>query len=416
MNRLLFSILILSITSTVTAQNSPGSPYTYFGIGDIYNKGLGHQLITGGTGIADRNGSVINNLNPASYSSMGYPFTFLNEFGLSISTATRQDGDDTGRQIELDFPYLTMAFKTGEKSGASFGLRKFSNVNYDIFGFSEFNGIPGRYQVRYEGSGGLNEFYFGYGRNFGERLSIGTHLSYIFGSIQNDQFVSSADINYNVSIEDANFLRTLSIDVGAQYVLPINKSSLTFGLTYDSKDNLSSTRELLIAETQPGSTLPIEEIATVDLEEEDYILPHAVGFGLSWNRNNKFKLSVDAHTQLWSESTLEGTDYSLRDSRRVSLGFEKLPNYKSDSYWGYISWGFGLYTEQSYLVLDDEGLNNAGATLGVALPVGNKGMFRLVGERAFRGQQLSDFFSESYTKLTLSVTFMDLWFTKRKYH
>ena len=415
-----FTLVVLSITLVsplARAQNSPGSPYTYFGIGDIYNKGLGHQLISGGTGIADRNGTAINNLNPASYSSIGYPYTFLNEFGLSISTATREDGSNTGRQFELDFPYLAMAFKTGERSGASFGLRRFSHVNYDIFGSDEFNGIPGSYQVRYEGSGGLSEFYFGYGRKLSERLSVGAHFSYVFGSLQNDQFVRSADINYNVSIEDTNFLSSLSVDLGLQYTVPIGKSALTLGATYDSRDNLGSSRDLRIAETQPGTTVPIDEITTIDIEEEDdYILPHSFGFGLSWNRNNKFKLSLDLQTQLWSESSLSGDDFSLRDSRRGALGFEKLPNYKSESYWGFVSYGFGFYTEQSYLVLDEEGLNSAGATFGVGLPIGNKGMLRIIGERAFRGQQLSDFFSENYTQLTFSITFMDLWFSQRKFY
>ncbi|WKN43183.1 hypothetical protein [Tunicatimonas pelagia] len=411
----LFSLLLLSSKVTLHAQNSPGSPYTYFGVGDIYNKGSGHHLLKGGTGVADRSEVTINNLNPASYSSISNRFTFLHEFGVSLATATQNDGDNEGRQIALDFPYFMMAFKTGKKSGASVGLRKYSNVNYNIFGTGQFSGISGEYRVRYEGSGGLNEVYFGYGQALSKRLSIGAHVSYIFGNIENTQWVNSTDINYSIGIADNNYLRTFNWDVGVQYVLPIKNSSLTFGVTYDLENDLLSERDLLISEIDvQGSAFP-DTLALEVLEGEEYILPNTLGFGISWNRNNRFKLSADVQTKLWSASTLEGQDYSLRDSRRASLGFEKLPNYQAKSYLGYITWGFGLYAEQSYLVLDGEGLNNSGFTAGFGLPIGNKGMLRFILERASRGQQLNDFFSESYTKLTMNITFMDLWFVRRKF-
>ncbi|MEM8568096.1 MAG: hypothetical protein AAGF85_16660, partial [Bacteroidota bacterium] len=160
MKYLFLSFGIFLLYFCAVGQQAPGSPYTYFGVGDINNKGLSQQLITGGTGIASRSGFSINNLNPASYSSIGYPFNFLNEFGTSLSFAQRDDGDDTGFQLGLEFPYLAMAFKTGNKSGASFGLRQYSNVDYFIFGRGDFNGIPGTYNILYEGSGGLNEAYF----------------------------------------------------------------------------------------------------------------------------------------------------------------------------------------------------------------------------------------------------------------
>lgn len=410
-----FSLLLLGSEATLYAQNSPGSPYTYFGVGDIYTKGSGHHLLKGGTGIADRSEFTINNLNPASYSSIGNRFTFLHEFGVSLATATRNDGDNEGRQIALDFPYFMMAFKTGKKSGASVGLRKYSNVNYNIFGTGQFSGISGEYRVRYEGSGGLNEVYFGYGQTLGERLSVGVHASYIFGNIENNQQINSTDINYSISITDENYLRTFNWDVGVQYVLPIKKSSLTFGATYDIENDLLSERDLLISEANPQAGGLPDTLALEVLENEEYMLPHTFGFGMSWNRNNRFKLNADVQTQLWSSSTVEGRDYSLRDSRRASLGFEKLPNYQAKSYLGYITWGFGLYAEQSYLVLDGEGLNNSGFTAGFGLPIGNKGMLRFILERATRGQQLDDFFDESYTKLTMNITFMDLWFVRRQF-
>ena len=409
----LAGILTLCIVA-VQAQNSPGSPYTYFGIGDIYHKGSGHHLMKGGTGIADRSQFAINNLNPASYSSISNRFTYLHEFGVSVATATRTDGDDEGRQITLDFPYLMMAFKTGDQSGGTVGLRKYSNVDYTILGTGQFSGTSGEYRVRYDGTGGLNEVYFGYGQNLGERLSVGMHAAYIFGNIKNDQRINSSDINYSIGITDEHYLRAFNLDIGAQYTLPLGQSRVTVGATYDPQNKLSSYRDLLIAETEPLGSTPLDTLALEEVETEEYLLPHTLGFGVSWNRNERFALSADVQTQLWSASALEGEDYHLRDSRRGSIGFEKLPNYRAKRYTGYVRWSLGLYYEQSYLVLDDEGLNNSGVTVGMGFPLGNKAMLRLIAERSARGQQLDDFFNENYTKVTINLTFMDLWFSRRK--
>ena len=368
----------------------------------------------GGTGIADRSQFAINNLNPASYSSISNRFTYLHEFGVSVATATRTDGDDEGRQITLDFPCLMMAFKTGDQSGGTVGLRKYSNVDYTILGTGQFSGTSGEYRVRYDGTGGLNEVYFGYGQNLGKRLSVGMHAAYIFGNIKNDQRINSSDINYSIGITDEHYLRAFNLDIGAQYTLPLGQSRVTVGATYDPQNKLSSYRDLLIAETEPLGSTPLDTLALEEVETEEYLLPHTLGFGVSWNRNERFALSADVQTQLWSASALEGEDYHLRDSRRGSIGFEKLPNYRAKRYTGYVRWSLGLYYEQSYLVLDDEGLNNSGVTVGMGFPLGNKAMLRLIAERSARGQQLDDFFNENYTKVTINLTFMDLWFSRRK--
>ncbi|MEM6525417.1 MAG: hypothetical protein AAF693_16565 [Bacteroidota bacterium] len=416
MKYLFLSFGLILVSLCAVGQQAPGSPYTYFGVGDINNKGLSQQLITGGTGIASRSGFSINNLNPASYSSIGYPFNFLNEFGTSLSFAQRDDGDDTGFQLGLEFPYLAMAFKTGNKSGASFGLRQYSNVDYFIFGRGDFNGIPGTYNILYEGSGGLNEAYFGYGRNISNRLSLGAHFSYIFGSINNSQQINSFDRNFNLKIEDQNYLTTVKLDLGIQYSIPLNKSILTLGATYDLKSDLSSSRELTITETAPGTTTSIDSVARESIDSEDYLLPHGFGLGVNYNHRNKYQINMDFQTDFWSESSLSGDDYALRDSRRFSLGFEKLPNYKSETYFSRVSYGFGFFAEQTYLLLGNEGLNNAGFTGGLSMPLGGRGIFRIVGERATRGNGLSDFFSESYTKLTFSLIFMDFWFQQRRFN
>lgn len=395
------------------AQYAPGSPYTFFALGDIQIRGGGYQLMKGGTGLADRNSLSINTLNPASYSTIAFPNTFISEFGISIGSVNWDDGDNSDLKTEADFPFLNFAFKTGERGGTAVGLRRFSYVNYDITGIEQFNGLPGEYQVRYEGSGGLNEVFVGYGWRVNERLSLGAQLSYIFGTINHDQRINSQSINYNVLIENRQFSNGARFSLGTQYLIPIGESSISLGINYEPQTQLFNSQELTITDLALSELN--DTIAAEELSVNDDILPHSIGLGMKWNIRNKFALSADAATQFWSQSELDGNDYEIRDSRRISLGFEKLPNFSAIRYKKWIGWAVGIFANQSYLSLDNQGLDTYGVTAGISIPSkGNRGRIRIIGEYGTRGQDLSAYFSEQYAKLTLNFSFTELWFNKQK--
>jgi len=75
------------------SQNNTNSPYTRFGYGDISDTNNGEQRALGGTAIGSRSNTSINNVNPASYSSVD-SLTFMFDVGAStlISRFTNQTG------------------------------------------------------------------------------------------------------------------------------------------------------------------------------------------------------------------------------------------------------------------------------------------------------------------------------------
>ncbi len=401
-NYVLFAIILSILSLEMSAQQTPISPYSFFGIGDIFPLGSGYHLMKGGTGIADRNALVINTLNPASYSSIDFPATFINEFAVSLSAVNWNDHGENELQWDMGFPYASFAVKALPKGGLAFGLRAFSNVNYHIQGEERFNGLPGTYHVDYSGSGGLNEVFLGYGYQLSPRFSLGAQMSYIFGTITYDQEVDNQEFNYNIRIEDKQFSNGIRLSVGAQYVIPMGESSLSLGVTYDPQTSLNNTRELIISDLLGSSSAGPDTVTANEVDIHQDILPHAFGAGASWNYRGIFAISADVRTQLWSNASFESTAYEVRDSRRMSLGFEKLPKARPNKYVDYVSWSMGLFNDQSYLLLNEEGLDTYGITAGINLPTkGNLGVVRLIAEYGMRGHNISNSFSESYVKLTL---------------
>lgn len=407
-------VLLLLLSFQLVGQNVNGSAYSYFGIGDIYQKGFGQQMITGGTGIASRNPLSLNNINPASYSSFKRINT-ITEWGLNVSTGTSKEGDQTSYQSEMQFPYLAMGFKTGKNSGASFGLRKFSNVNYSILGESSFSGVNGDYIIDYQGSGGLNEVYFGFAREFWNTVSVGAHGSYIFGTLQNDQKIISSQLGYNIGIDDQLFLNSFNYDLGIQIKIPVNRSEVILGAIYSPGTTLNEDRELIVSNLDPSTLEPYDTVTIEDIDEIGYSLPQSFGAGISWNLRDLITISGDYNLQLWSDSDISGQGYQLTNSHRWSFGVERQPNYNEEGWFNRINYGFGVFRQDSYLILEDEQIVSRGFTGGFGFPVRNKAMIRFIYEYTNRGQDLGDFYKDNYSKFSLSVSLLDVWFTKVRY-
>ncbi len=409
---ILVAALLVSLAGV--CQDSPGSPYTYFGLGDITPKGFGHALGLGGTGITYRSNIALNNLNPASYSAIGFPNTFISESGLATTVLVRSDDDRSVPRLDMKFPYIAFGFSTGDSSGVSIGLRQYSNVKYNIISADEFDGIQGRFLVDFTGRGGLNEFYFGYGKYLSKRLSVGLHASIVFGSLINEQTITSQSLAFDVEVKESIFLSTPQIDFGFQYEIPLGRSSLAIGGTYSPYNLLTGNSKTLVSELDdtrlPIDTLQFEEVVL----DEDYVLPHSIGVGIGYTHQQKWNVMADYRLQLWSALAVEGTNFSIRDSQRASIGFQRLPNYEADSKAGWLALSGGLFYEQTYLELDGLGLDAAGFTLGIGYPMASRGYFRLIFERGTRGEIRDEEFNDTYSKITLNFTFLDFWFAKRR--
>ena len=84
---LLLSILGVLCGVSMSAQSESAhnsySPYSVYGIGDLYTQGSAYNKSMGGVGIAMRNNQYINYLNPAAVTARD-TLSFMADFNLSV--------------------------------------------------------------------------------------------------------------------------------------------------------------------------------------------------------------------------------------------------------------------------------------------------------------------------------------------
>ncbi|MDE6154757.1 MAG: hypothetical protein K2G21_11515, partial [Muribaculaceae bacterium] len=217
---------------TATAQNSVNSPYSRLGYGILSDNVTSAQRGMGGVGYAMNSGRQINVMNPASYAAID-TLTFLFDIGGNLrqtwSTEPATDGKNvTGKDLGGGLDYITIQFPLGKYMGGSAGLLPYSQVGYsfgDVVG--EDKGTSSR-----QGSGGINQLYVGVAGKPFKGFTVGANISYMFGNILNDNYVTTA------AGEQSLFERVLKVtdyklDFGIQYSCRIKpRHRITAGVVY----------------------------------------------------------------------------------------------------------------------------------------------------------------------------------------
>jgi len=403
---MLFVCLLCWITSPdkVNAQSLANSPYSYFGIGSILEKGSGYNRSLGGTGIGLRDGYSINNINPASYTAIAPPFTQLTDFGLMTTYGVQEENGKSFPVMDMDFTGMAFWFRLSAAWAVTFGLSPYSNVQYNIISKENLIGVGTNVATNYVGSGGLNNVYFGLAHTFFNRLSIGANASYIFGSLNSEQHFTSSSIGNGWNVSERTYLNGLKLDLGMQYSLRWKKSELTFGAVLDLGNDLKGTHFYEITQNE---TITEEEESSVD----NYSLPAAAGVGLSYGKYEKWRVSLDVSAEQWSEATFE-EGYQLHDSQRISFGFETLPDPRDPSYLKRMSFSMGAFHEENYLTISNNDLSTSGMSVGIKFPTARAAQIQFTVDHFVSGN--SNLVLQRYTQLGLNISFLDLWFTRRR--
>ena len=395
------------ISGGVIAQGLVSSPYSFYGIGDIAQKGSGYSWSLGGTGIGVRNGTSLNYINPASYTSIREPFSQLADFSFNVSVAQQSDANTSSTNVNGSLTGIGLWFRLNKNLGLVLGLSPYSNIDYNIEDEQQFSGIEGNYTTQYSGEGGLRQVFVGTSYELFDHLSLGLHASYIFGAFSRNQYVDSDEVEYNVTIEKDLSLHTFHLDYGLQYWFKLNKEKFVLGATFSNENLFGSTYDLNVY--QNADTL---KEATASSEE--YLIPTTYGGGISWTHNNKWMFATDYTYQQWSSATFED-GFKARDTHRFSAGISFLPNLNSMKYINRMGLNIGGYYKNTYLEIDGQGIDQYGGTIGLSIPTSGTAIINLVYERSFRGAETSNLINENFHNITFNLSFFDIWFNKRKY-
>ncbi|MDR2138349.1 MAG: hypothetical protein LBP50_02200 [Tannerella sp.] len=406
--------MLIGIQVALVAQNNTNSPYTRYGYGMLADRSFGAGRSMGGTGYGLRSSRQINPMNPASYSSMD-SLTFLFDAGASMYFSRYNDGTNRQKNINGNLEYFALQFPLWKNRIAmSAGILPYSHVGYD---FITVNESAVTYPEHFSGTGGLNEVYAGLSLEiWKKRLSVGANIAYLFGNIDH-RSVTSLSSSVSTTASDIYTMKQVDVhnmkyDFGLQYTHPVSKvERVTLGVAYSPKMRLKTTSYDLVSFNSTFTQMITADTAW----NRGFDLPHSLGAGLSYVKDNKLMLAADVTCQFWSQAKFFDRTDDFNDRIKVAAGGEYIPDNFTRLYLNRVRYRAGVHYSNSYMKFKGSGYNEYGACLGAGFPMlDNRSFINASIEYVRVVPETKALISEQYFRITVSYTFNERWFAKLK--
>ncbi len=405
----LIALSLLGGMSSV-AQNSTNSPYSRYGYGILEDNIVGTSRAMGGIGYGFQSGRQINIKNPASYAAMD-SLTFLFDIGVSLQNTWMKENTLKESNINGNLDYVTLQFPLGRHMAGSAGLVPFSSVGYS-FGGSIPNG-----SYTQVGEGGISQAFLGLSGHIYKGLYLGANVYYLFGNIEHTTTLLPTD-NTIGSI----FLKKLHVsdfraEFGLQYAHDINKKNkIIVGAVYSPGKKLLGKAYAYeqVYSTSSGTT----SVSRSDSSsmKPNYALPSSIGAGFTYVWDNRLTVGADVTFQDWSKVKYAGVKDSLNNRFKVAIGAEYLPNPLSGNYMKRMRYRVGTFYNHSYLKVKSCDVDEYGVTCGFGFPLRrDKSLVNLSFEYLNRQSTPTSYIRENFIRVSLSLTFNELWFFKQRF-
>jgi hypothetical protein len=402
------TILVLSVLTFFiqVRSQSTSSPYSIFAEGLIESSGTGTNHALGGSGIALHSKYSLNSLNPASYTGIDSN-SFIFEAGVFGKYTRYNTSSETQRRYDANLRYLAMGCRVTKWWQTSFGFMPYSTVGYSINAFDYVEGEMTSYYKKYEGNGGINQFYWSHSLRLIKNLSLGLNISYYLGSIEKTESGTTGDGVISYVISKKSNVHSVMLDYGAQYTFNHKDYSFTLGAVYSGKSDMSTTNELNI-EFSDG-------IIELEAEDNNYTIPVRYGVGLALEKGDNLRISLDYEKKEWGKiKEFKNPLLKTRDAERFSAGLEYTP-YKGfrEEGWKNLSYRVGGNYNKSYLIINQVPLNSFSIVMGLGVPLKHElSMINFSIEAGSLGSSKNGLFSEDYLLMHLNFTLHDKWFMK----
>jgi hypothetical protein len=420
---LILAVAFFSSAFVASAQVSISSPYSIFGIGNLYGVSSQNNLALGGASTAFSSPYFINPANPASYMAFDTnSFVFDAAFNLRTGTLRTIDASQKTKFGSLSNLYFGLPVTKWWR--ASLGVMPYSNVGYDIEGSQVIPNVGSQVSI-YKGYGGVNKAYFGSAFSPVKNLSIGVNMSYLFGNIVKERALTFPDSAYyiNSMIKSTARLSKVNFDFGLMYRVNLKEGRfMQFGMTYNPKQSIDGNSEKIAYSYTWDYTNNLEivkDTASIETGNKGVVeLPTAVGAGFMIGSNNRWFAVADVNWQKWSEFRYLGDNPGLKDNLRVSLGGQLRPSsVDMGKYYQRINYRAGFRFEQSYLEINQTRINDFGISFGVGLPMKkSRSTINIAVELGTQGTTQNNLVKENYMRLTIGTSLQERWFLKRKFN
>lgn len=421
------AVLLLLFTFPILiafGQGGTVSPYSRYGLGDLQFGGFISEIAMGGISAGLRNPHHVNYSNPASYSSIRFT-TF--ETGIKTQLVDFATQNVKGQSNSASFSYLALAFPIiRSKWGASLGLIPYSDIGYDIKETEVLDQI-GKVDYRFQGSGGLNRFYLGSGITLFKKLAVGINASYLFGTLQRTRKVEFPEQEYifNTKSEVNTNIHDFYFNYGLQYQIQLkNEQQLTIGISGALASKVRTKNDLLTINyvvNSAGYFINKDTIEEISDNKGSTTLPVSWMGGLVYKKGEKWMAGIDYSFQNWSKFQTFGTNDSLNDSYRLSIGGQLTPDNASLKFLNRVHYRAGFRYAQTYLKLKDTPLTEYAVSLGFGFPLKIKSPPRVLPTISFsveagqRGTTSNNLLQERFLRFHLGITISEEWFIQRKF-
>lgn len=423
----LFALFLFAAPAAAQGgQNNFGSVYSRFGVGERTDFGSAQAEMLGIAGVALRDGNFTGLSNPALWADLS-----VTGFGASVGiTGIRaEDGSaaDPSRSTAGDVSSLQLAVPLmPARLGAVIAYRPYSRVRYR-------SAIPGTlvtpvdttsYTANREGEGGLQRLSVGVGWRPARPIQIGASADVVFGTFEYLQRTEFEQDGYLETRQaEATQVRGVTATVGATTSarrLLRDSDAITFGASLTLPARLRADRTITI-----GQSLDRDTLASV--EDGRITLPLTARGGLAYRASPGWLIAADATYEPWSafESTFAvggfdpaaGTDV-LQDRLRVGVGTEIAPagGNRAAGLLRRASYRLGGYAERGLYAPTGSDVMTYAATGGVSLPNRFSGARLDLGlEVGTRGTTADVLVRDTFVRGTVSLTFGERWFVRRRF-
>ena len=405
--------ICLSIGLVAFAQNGTSSPYSRFGYGILGDNAIGAQRAMGGVGYALHNNRQINVMNPASYASMD-SLTFLFDIGLTYQNTITREGSLKENSQSGSLDYIVMQFPLGRYMAGSVGLLPYSNVGYSFINSID-NGSDSR-----SGDGNISQAYVGVsGRPF-KGFSIGANISYLFGNLTNTNTVVPESGSSGI-FETMLKVRDYHLSFGAQYAIEWNKKhTITLGVVYSPGKTLLGRAYTSTYDVSSNTMIDADTLKM----KNNYSLASTYGGGISYNYDKRLTIAADVTYQNWADAKftnltagqLQSSKGQFNNRLKIALGAEFRPKNMGGNYFEHVNYRAGIFYNRSYLKINGNDMDEIGATCGFGFPLAtDKSVVNVSFEYINRQCTPVKLITEDHFRISVSLTFNEMWFWQRKF-
>lgn len=400
-------ILVSAGLLTLCAQSAVGggSIYSRFGIGDLMYFGGSRTDAMGITGIGLIGDGFINRLNPAGLAKIAH--TRLSG-SYEYSNISSSDQTGSGRFSRGDFKALALAIPISTTDGLVMQMETspYSSVQYSTESSDE------ELTQKFFGTGGISTLGIGSSYSPWKRFYVGAKFIYLFGRIRQidqytflDETFTNGEIHRSQYYSGFNFTIGATLDSLGSLLNSPSLQPLTLGIIMSAPARLSVKEEKLLVSNQVTDT--------VSTSTGSVQVPLAVGLGFSYFFSNRYMLAGDVFHQQWQNAEFFGKpSVDLRNSTRIGVGFEALPNRDGESYWERVAYRAGISYHSTYYNVKNQPINEWYASGGFGLPIGSDARLNIGLHAGVRGSSSSGLQRDTIFRLSVSLSASETWFLK----